>query len=136
MKKSDYSDIINAPRPKTKNPMPHSNRAAQFMPFAALSGYGDALSETGRITQEKHGMDEERLKEINAGLESLYENQNRHPLANIEYFEKDGKKAGGKYEKTVAKIKCVEPTEQYLVLENGKRIDFCDIYFIFEEKIK
>lgn len=134
MKNPDYSDIINSPRPKAKKPMPVSNRAAQFMPFAALSGYDDALTETGRITQEKHGIDEDRLKAINIGLESLYKNQNRHPLASIEYFEKDEKKAGGKYERTVAKIKCVEPTEQYLVLENGKKIFFCDIYSVFAEE--
>lgn len=129
-----YDDIIDMLRPKAKNPMPVSNRAAQFMPFAALTGYGDAIDESGRITEEKHGLDEERLKSINEELEKLYENQNKHPVACIEYFEQDSRKAGGKYEKITAGIKRVEPTEQFLVLENDRKIYFCDIYYVSLEE--
>ena len=134
--KNGYADIIDMMRPKAKNPMPISNRAAQFMPFAALTGYGDAIDESGRITEEKHGLDDERLKSINEGLEKLYENQNRHPFAYIEYFEKDSRKSGGKYRAISAKIKRVEPTEQFLVLEDDKKIYFCDICFVSLEEQK
>ena len=62
-----YDDIIDLPHHVSKKhpPMPMEDRAAQFSPFAALTGYGDAVKETARLTNKKLEMDEETLKQLN-----------------------------------------------------------------------
>lgn len=66
---SEYDDIIDLPRPKSKHePMPMSDRAAQFSPFAALTGYGDAIDETARLTDHRIELSEE--ERARAGLQA------------------------------------------------------------------
>ena len=66
----DYSDIINLPRPvsKTRMPMSLRDRAAQFAPFAALTGYDEAIGETARLTDSKHVLSDEEARELNQKL--------------------------------------------------------------------
>ena len=115
-----YSDIINLPHHVSKKhpPMPMIKRAAQFAPFAALTGYDDAVEETARLTDEMVVLTEERLEEMNRMIHlAMKDNQ----TVSIYYFEPDQKKAGGRYCTVTRKIRKAE--FGMVVLDNGMRID-------------
>ena len=110
---NNYDDIINLPyRKSTQRPrMEIINRAAQFAPFSALTGYETAVKETARQTDKKIELDEYMKEEINLKLQSLLISEDNQ--AEITYFVPDKRKSGGKYETkigTVAKIKDFERT--------------------------
>ena len=94
-----YDDIINLPHPVSKKhpQMPLLDRAAQFAPFAALTGYGEALTETARLTDTKIELDEGEIERINAKINYLIDNLETAPTVEITYFVPDKKKKGGKY---------------------------------------
>ena len=122
---SKYEDIINLKHhvSKTRKPMPREDRAAQFAPFAALSGYEDAVDETARITEEKIEQDEGDKEKINATLVKLRYGDE----VKLQYFIKDLKKQGGRYEEKEARVKRVDAYSEKLVLSDGEEIPFCDI---------
>ena len=109
---SKYDDIINLTRPISKHPkLSIDSRAAQFAPFAALTGYDEQVKETARITSDKIILDEDALKKINSKLDFISKNISDNILVNITYFVPDKKKSGGKYiniKGVVTKIKLVE----------------------------
>ena len=112
-------------RPKSKYPkMSMSDRAAQFAPFAALTGHKEAVIEQGRITQEKRILSNEEKLELN---EKIVELINLKSKCRITYFEKDLKKNGGKYITTSEKIKKIDVTNQVLVFDNKVKINLNDI---------
>lgn len=84
----DYDDIINLPHPisKTRPQMSLKDRAAQFSPFAALTGYDAAIKETGRLTDEKIELDEEALSNLNMKFQILFERLDEQPDIAITYF--------------------------------------------------
>ena len=93
-----YADIINLSRPKSKYPkMPLNARAAQFAPFAALTGYGEAIDETSRITDKKRILSEEETDEINQKISYIDNNIKKELNVIIIYYLQDKKKDGGKY---------------------------------------
>mgnify|MGYP005779672311 FL=1 len=96
---SRYDDIIDLPhhRSKTHPHMPIADRAAQFAPFAALTGYGDAVEETARYTEEKLEPDADRLAELDERLCELLQHLDERPKVRVTYFVKDEKKTGGRY---------------------------------------
>lgn len=97
--KHKYDDIINLPhhQSKTRNHMSMEDRAAQFSPFAALTGHDDAIEETSRLTDYKMELNEDAKEEVNKNLMYIYENINYEPKAKITYFVPDEMKNGGKY---------------------------------------
>ena len=99
MKNEKYSDIINLPHPESRTHprMPRSDRAAQFAPFAALTGYDDAVAEAGRLTSSKIELDENELERLDRALAYLTEHQAAHPAVTVTYFVPDDKKSGGAY---------------------------------------
>ena len=101
---SNYDDIINLSRPISKKHKPMSliNRAAQFAPFAALTGYDDVIEETGRLTDEKIELDEYEISDINNVL--LYLCENKDVVASFTYYVKDKRKSGGAYVNAVGSI--------------------------------
>ena len=105
-----YDDIINMPhhvshsRPRMSN----YDRAAQFSPFAALTGYEDAVKETERTTDIKHELTEDEKSALNEKLQILLENIDTCPTATITYFEADKLKAGGKYIDKTGEIKSID----------------------------
>jgi len=115
---SKYDDIINLTRPISKHPkLSIDSRAAQFAPFAALTGYDEQVKETARITSDKVILDEDALEKINNKLDYINKNFNDNILVNVTYFIPDKKKSGGKYvdiKGTVTKIKIVE---EYIVID-------------------
>ena len=96
---SKYDSIINLPHhvSKTRPQMPMSDRAAQFAPFAALTGYDSAIKETGRLTDEKIEMDEEALNILNMKFQILVDSLDDEPEVTFTYFKPDERKAGGAY---------------------------------------
>ncbi len=131
--KNDYSDIINLPHHVSEKhkPMDRINRAAQFAPFAALTGYEECISEEARLTNDEIILDEYEQEQINRELTELFESGK---TVKITYFCPDGKKAGGKYVEYVGKIKRIEEIEREIVFEDKKRINVDLITDICEYK--
>ena len=95
-----YDDIINlSHHVSSRHPqMPMMNRAAQFSPFAALTGYDDAVRETARLTDEKIELDEYEKEELDRKIQWLGSHLDEHIPVSITYFQPDDRKAGGTYE--------------------------------------
>lgn len=132
----NYDDIINLARPETKNRehMSRLNRAAQFAPFAALTGYAAAVSETGRPTEKKRELSSDEIAILERRINFLIENEINEKIK-IKYFKKDERKSGGKYLEIEDKFKKFDDINLILALESGLRINFRDLYYIGPEEI-
>ena len=95
----EYGDILNMPHhvSASRPQMPMSDRAAQFSPFAALTGYDAAIKETGRLTDTKIELDDEELHSLNLKFQFLVEHLEDEPEVAVTYFKADERKAGGAY---------------------------------------
>lgn len=124
-----YEDIINLPHhvSKTRPQMPMSDRAAQFAPFAALTGYDSAIKETGRLTDNRIELDEEALTALSMKLQFLMDAIDEEPEVEITYFKPDERKAGGSYLKITGIVKKLDEYERVLVLISGQKIKLDDI---------
>ena len=121
-----YDDIIHLPHPTSaRHPrMSMIDRAAQFSPFQALTGYGDAIRETARLTGEKMDLTEEEKAVLDEKLRLLADTGNE---AAFTYFQPDSKKSGGSYVTALGTIKKLDPLEGRLVLADGAAIPIDDI---------
>lgn len=130
----DYSDIINLPYKKSKKykHMSQKNRAAQFAPFAALTGHKQLIQETQRLTEDKKELDENKKSILNQKL--LYFIETKEKIK-ITYFKKDQKKSGGDYLTTIQRIKKIDSIYQTITLQNGQIIKMEDIYEIEQQVI-
>ena len=124
-----YDDIINLPHPtSTRHPrMSRADRAAQFSPFAALTGLGAALQESARLTDNRIVLDEYEQAELDKKLRYLRENLPRQPYAAITYFVPDERKEGGHYTRIEGRVKKLLEYEKMLVLMDGTSIALADI---------
>lgn len=112
-------------RPTSKYPkMSMSDRAAQFAPFAALTGHKEAVIEQGRITQEKRILSNEEKLEIN---EKIIEMVKLKSKCKIIYFEKDKTKSGGKYIQNVLSFKRLDELNKTLFFKENIQIQIDDI---------
>ena len=113
-----YDDILHLPRPisPSHRPMPPLERAAQFSPFAALTGYDAAIAESARTTEQKTELGEWELKELDEKLRLLIAAPN-HPLITVTFFQPDPRKQGGSYVTITEKLKKIKLSERELVLE-------------------
>mgnify|MGYP000498845039 FL=1 len=112
-------------RPKSKYPkMSMSDRAAQFAPFAALTGHKEAVIEQGRITQEKRILSNEEKLEIN---EKIVEMVKLKSKCRIIYFEKDRTKSGGQYMESVLSFKRLDELNKTLFFKENIQIQIEDI---------
>ncbi len=129
-----YEDIIDHPhhQSKTRPHMNLQNRAAQFAPFAALSGYGEAVAETERITEERAILDESVVDEINRKLAEIAERLNsesrNEPYVSITYFVDDLLKDGGSYVHAAGNVKKVDAYERQVLMKDGTVIPMRDIF--------
>ena len=119
-----YNDIINLPHHvSTKHPrMKMIDRAAQFSPFAALTGHGATVSETERLTENFAEPEEYEKSIINEKLRFLAELVSQHPVAEIVYFEPDKKKDGGEYVTVTGEVKKIDSVGQSVLMTDGQRI--------------
>ncbi len=126
-----YDDIIDLPRPisKTRTPMSREARAAQFAPFAALTGYDAAIDETARLTGERAALDEEQEEALNTALGYIAENVNSHPAVTVCYFLPDTRKAGGKYVTLSGNVADLDISTATLSI-GSKKINLDDIFSI------
>lgn len=127
-----YDDIIHLPHhvSRTHPPMDIMDRAAQFSPFAALTGYEAAAEETGRLTQPRIELDESEKELLDIRLHDLEAQLSLHPEATITYFVPDTKKEGGAYHTITGKVTRISHTRRSLTLENGEAIPIENIYDI------
>ncbi len=119
---NEYDDIINLPHhvSKVHPQMSMMNRAAQFAPFAALTGHAAAIEETARLTDEQHELADEDSEALNQKMAYLRETINEHPTITITYFEPDKKKAGGAYKTIEGQLQNIDDYNQCLVMRDGK----------------
>ena len=124
-----YDDIIGLPHPiSVKHPqMAREDRAAQFSPFAALTGYDEAISETQRLTETKKELDEDVKTRLNEKIAVLATRIAEHPVVKITYFKEDGKKEGGAYLTSVGAVRKVKEFEKILQMEDGTEIPLADV---------
>ena len=125
-----YDEIINLPHhvSKTRPQMPMSDRAAQFAPFAALTGYESAIKETGRLTDEKIELDEEALTALDRKYQLLMDTLDDAPEVTIIYFQPDERKAGGQYVSATGTVKKVDTFGRRILLQDGTRIPLDSVY--------
>jgi hypothetical protein len=124
-----YEDIINLPHhvSKTRPQMSMQDRAAQFSPFAALTGYDAAIKETGRLTVRKVEMDEEALHILNMKFQILVDSMDVRPEVTFTYFEPDKHKAGGAYVEVTGMVKKIDDFERLIVMQDGTKLPMDDI---------
>lgn len=129
---SKYDSIINLPYHKSKNhpPMTIYQRAAQFAPFSALTGYKESILEESRLTDEKIIISDELKEMINDKLNYIKENISNKPKIKIRYFIKDKTKQGGRYEEIETIVKKIDVYNKKLILSNDTKINFNDIVSI------
>ena len=128
----NYDDIINMPRHiSSKHPqMKIIDRAAQFAPFAALTGHKESIDEASRITDSKKELDENQKEILNNKLNYILLNLDKLFEIKITYFQADLKKSGGKYITVLANIKKIDEYNKVLVLNNGMKIKLDDLYWL------
>ena len=126
--RKEYADIIDREHhvSKKRQPMARLNRAAQFAPFAALTGYDDLIRESERETDEQLDLDEDSKAALNEKLIWLF-HQEIPPEAAFTYFVPDSKKAGGEYITVTGKISKYDEFSQSITLEGGKVLFIEDI---------
>ena len=127
-----YNEIMGLPHhvSKTRPQMPMSDRAAQFAPFAALTGYDSAIKETGRLTDERIELDEEALTALDRKYQLLMDTLDDAPEVTITYFQPDERKAGGKYVSATGAVKKVDDFERRITMRDGTRVPMDDVLSI------
>lgn len=127
-----YEDIMDLPHHVSakRARMSQLGRAAQFAPFAALTGYDAAIQETGRLTDLEIELDADGQAALNEKLCLLAKMHYRNPEVTLTYFLPDERKAGGAYVSTAGRIKKIDLYEQEIVMTDGVRIPICRLYDI------
>ncbi|MDD2971697.1 MAG: hypothetical protein PHE02_06150 [Lachnospiraceae bacterium] len=130
-----YDDMLELPHhvSATHGQMSVYDRAAQFAPFAALTGYGDAVSETARLTEERIELDEMEKSAMDEKLQKVQQELERRPKVRITYFQPDVKKDGGKYVVKEGHVRKLDTYEKCVIFQEGDRIPVEDIVEIETE---
>lgn len=124
-----YDDIINLPHhiSNRHTPMPIADRAAQFAPFAALTGHSAVIRETARLTEEKRELNEDTRETLDRKLYVVKEHLKQGCVIKVTYFEPDMKKRGGKYIQAIGSVKKVDEYRKCIVMTDGTLILIDDI---------
>ena len=120
-----YDDIIHLSRPVSKKhpPMPMTKRAAQFLPFAALSGFEGEIAEAARLTEAARSLGEDALAALDEQLTLLRQRLPDQPQITITRFVPDEKKAGGHYETLTGQVRRLDEIGRALILTDGTKVD-------------
>ena len=143
--KTPYAEILTLPHHKAAN-RPHMSmhdRAAQFSPFAALTGFDGVIAETGRRTDQKIELSESQMTLLNQKLNLIDDavQDGYHPMVTVVYFVPDAKKDGGSYQGYTGKVRQVDAVERKLVFlaanerSAGNEIHIDDILEIYGELV-
>lgn len=116
-----YDDILYLPHPtsKTHPRMSRQDRAAQFSPFAALTGYEDTVRETARLTEERPILTEDEMAELDTRLRLAME---LNAEVTVTWFRPDDKKSGGSYVTAVGRIRKADELQHIITMEDGIQI--------------
>lgn len=127
-----YDDIINLPHhvSTTRPHMTAIDRAAQFSPFAALTGHDAAIKETARLTDERVELDEYTKDALSDRLQIIADRIKEQPEIAITYFQPDAKKNGGAYVTAISMVKKIDEYERVVVMTDGTVIPFDEIISI------
>lgn len=127
-----YDDIINLPHhTSSKHPrMTRTARAAQFAPFAALTGLDDEMEETARLTDKKLILDEEQKQIINRELLFIKNNPQKDIPVIITFFKSDGRKEGGAYIEKEVRIKKIDEINRKLILSDYSEIEIDNLFSV------
>ena len=125
-----YDDIISLPHHTSTRhcPMPQSGRAAQFAPFAALTGHEAAIRETARLTENRAELDEEHIAQLNRRFQLLWIHRDEHPMLTISYFAPDSIKDGGSYIDVTGSLVKFNNYTAELILDQQSPIPLHQIY--------
>ena len=125
-----YDDIIHLSRPVSgkRSPMSNYDRAAQFSPCAALTGYDTVIAETGRLTDQCRELDEGGKALLDEKLQIIREHLSEQPEAVLRVFTPDSRKSGGAYREITGRVKKIDPVTRCLVLTDGTVIPIDRIY--------
>lgn len=145
IEKNPYADIIRLPHHKAPN-RPHMSmydRAAQFSPFAALTGFEGVIAETGRLTDRKVELPESEKVLLDQKLTLIDDviQDKHHPEITVVYFVPDYLKEGGEYEEYIGKVRHIDTVERSVVFlaangrSSGKTIKIDDIKEIHGELV-
>ena len=127
-----YDDMIGLPHPVSRRhpPMARIKRAAQFAAFDALAGFGAAIAEAGRETEEKLELSEDMIDMINARLAVIGQHIKEKPNVAITYFLPDGKKAGGRYMTVTGNVKKLDKLKCAIIMADKTKIPIADVRYI------
>lgn len=129
---NEYDDIINLPHHRSVK-RPHMSiyqRAAQFAPFAALTGYDAAIDETARLTDQKLELSDEQADHLNAQIQRIIENIIDKPQVEITYFVSDNRKSGGEYVTVTGSVRRVDDQKREIVFVDGMNVKIDDVWNI------
>ena len=133
-----YDDIINLPH-HVSSSRPHMSsidRAAQFSPFAALTGYDDAVKETARLTEKRVELDESRKAALNDRLCIIHDTLVEQPTVIITYFQPDKKKSGGAYVTATGSVKKIDEYVRTVLMHDTTKIPIDEIISIDGEMFR
>ena len=124
-----YDDIINLPHhvSATRPQMSIANRAAQFSPFAALTGYDSAIKETARLTSDRMELSESDIAVLDMKLQILKDSLADYPEVEVTFFKPDEKKKGGAYVSSSGTLKRIDDFENAVIFMDGSKIPIHDI---------
>lgn len=124
-----YNDIIDLPHhiSKKHKPLGRDSYAAQFSPFAALTGYDGIVSEAARTTDERTEMSETELDVLSAKIQFITKHIKEKPEITFTYFKKDEKKPGGSYLTKTGNIKQIDDVERLLHFTDGTKLPIDDV---------
>ncbi len=125
----NYEDIINLPHhiSKKHRPMPREARAAQFAPFAALTGYESDVNEAARYTGKRRELGEYETERLNRRINEIRDGIHGNAEVIITYFKPDEKKAGGEYLSIGGRVRKIDDYGRTLTLTSGALIPLDDI---------
>ena len=138
MSSNKYDDMIYLPNPTPtcKPRISLHDRAAQFSPFAALTGYEDAVEETARLTDTRLELSEDMKTILNEKMQMIVDNLDSEPIVTITYFVPDKKKSGGAYVDATGVVKEIDEYERCIVMTDKKKIPIEQVRAIEGELFK
>ena len=127
-----YGDIIDLPHPTSQNHsrMSLHDRAAQFSPFAALTGHHAAIAETGRLTDQRIELDESESARVDAELQHLQELLPERPTGSITYFVPDERTTGGSYRTVTGEVKRIDTVGGVIQMMDRREITIEEVFSI------